>query len=243
MATRLSTTPEAIGQDVYENSSVQTMPLGAYTETTDGRGFRYVKVGASDLVPGKVYQSPAEDTTNMTLSGGHTPAVAAIGSTTVTLSNAITLAANKLAGGYLSVNVTPGQGQLYKIKSNTAVSAAAGCVITLEDPIRVALTASSRVIFLPSPFDGVVIDPGTATGNAVGVAVCVISAGNYGWLQVKGPCSVLFTGSGVAGKSVGLLTGGTSGSLAPAIAGTQILGWNMGTSITTEYALIYLTMV
>jgi hypothetical protein len=242
MATHLTGTAQSFGQDIYTDSPVQTMPLGSYAETDDGRGFRYVKAGASALVPGKAYQAAAEDTTNMTLSGGHSVGITAVGATQITLTNSITLAANVLAGGYLSVNVTPGQGQLYKIKSNTAVTASAGMVITLEDPLRVALTASSKVIFLPCPFCGVVVDPGTATGVCVGVAHTVISAGQYGWIQTKGPVSALFTGSGVTGKAVGLLTGGTSGSLAPAIAATPIVGYNMGTSITGEYALIYLTL-
>jgi len=233
---------QAVGQDLYTSSANQSLPLGTKVETSDGRAFRYVKVGAAATVPGKVYQSPAEDTTNETLSGGHSVGITALGATQITLTNSITLAANVLQGGYLSVNVTPGPGQLYKIKSNTAVSGAAGMVITLEDPIRVALTASSKVIFLPSPYAGIVVDPGTATGNAVGVAVSVINIGEYGWIQTYGPVSALFTGTGVAGKSVGLLTGGTSGSLAPAIAGTQIIGHNMGTSITGEYALINLIL-
>jgi hypothetical protein len=230
------------GQDLYTDSTIQMHAVGQRAETTDGRAFRYVKVGAVSTVPGKVYQSPAEDTTNETLSGGHSVTATAIGATTITLTNSITLAANALAGGYLSVNVAPGQGQLYKIKANTAVSAATGMVITLEDSIRVALTTSSKVIFLPSPYAGIIVDPGTATGNEVGVAVSVITNGNYGWIQVYGPTSCLFTGTGVVGKEVGVLTGGTSGSLAPAIAGTQILGWNMGTSITGEYSLIFLTI-
>jgi hypothetical protein len=232
----------SIGQDLYTDSATQLHPVGACAESADGRKFRYVKVGAVSTVPGKVYQSAAEDTTNLTLSGGHSVTAAAVGTNTVTLTNSITLAANTLAGGYLSVNVTPGQGQLYKIKSNTGVTAAAGMVITLEDNIRVALTTSSKVIFLPSPYMNIVVEPGSTTGNIVGVAISIITNGNYGWIQTYGPCSCLFTGTGVAGKAVGSLTSGTSGSLAPAIAATEILGWNMGTSITGEYSLVFLTI-
>ena len=232
----------SVGQDLYATSATQLHPLGAKVETTDGRAFRYVKVGAVDTVPGKVYQSAAQDTTNQLLSGGHSVAAQAVGDTTITLSNSITLAANILAGGYLSVNVTPGQGQLYKIKSNTAVTAAAGCVITLEDPIRVAITTSSKVIFTVSPYNGIVVAPATATGVIVGVPHTIIPASNYGWIQTYGPASVLFTGTGVAGSAVGYLVGGTSGSLAPAIAGTEILGHNVGTSITGEYSIINLVI-
>lgn len=242
MATTLSQSPLLAGQDVYVDSATQLMPLGTYMETNDGRGFRYVKVGVTATVAGKAYQSPAEDTTNLTLSGGHTIGVVhAIGATTITTTNTITLTVNQLAGGYMSVNKDTGAGQLYKIKGNAACTGAVA-VIYLEDPLRVALDATSNIIFLPSPWNGIVIDPGSATGNCVGVAQCVITGGQYGWIQTKGPASALFTGTGVAGKAVGLLTSGTSGSLAPAIAGTQIVGHNMGTSITGEYALINLTL-
>jgi hypothetical protein len=59
---------------------------------------------------------------------------------------------------------------------------------------------------------------------------------------VRGTCSVLFTGTGAAGKAVGSLSGGTSGSCAPAIAATNILGYHIATGITAEYALIHLTI-
>src|ERR1035437_7669280 len=119
----------SIGQDLYTDSATQMHPLGVRAESSDGRGFCYVKCGTVATVPGKVYQGFTQDTTNQLLSGGHSVAAQAIGDTTITLSNSITLAANLLAGGYLSVNVTPGQGQLYKIKSNTAVTGAVGMVI------------------------------------------------------------------------------------------------------------------
>ena len=242
MASTLAGPVMITAQDLYTDSSIQYQTLGQRAETTDGRAFRYVKVGVTATVPGKVYQSAAEDTTNQTLSGGHSVGITALGSTTITLTNSITLAANLIAGGYVSVNVTPGAGQLYKVKSNTAVSAATGMVITLEDPLRVALTASSKVIFLKSPYDSIVVAPTTATGVIVGVAPSIITGAQFGWVQTYGPTSCLFTGTGVPGGAVGYLVGGTSGSLAPAIAGTEILGHNMGTSITGEYSLINLVI-
>lgn len=240
MQSSLSGQVQLFGQDIYTDSSVQQMPLGAYGETPDGRGFRYCKVGATSLVPGKVYQSAALDATNQTPSGGLGVSAAAIGDTEITISTSITLAANLLAGGYLSVAVTPGLGQLYRIKSNTAVSGATGCVITLEDPLRVALTTGSKVIVCKHPYDSVVVEPGTPTGVIVGVAPGIVTNAQFGWMQTFGPASVLFTGTGVAGKVVGSLTGGTSGSSAPAIAATNILGEHMATGISGEYALIFL---
>lgn len=242
-ATTLTGFPQLVGADVLENSTVQNMPIGAYMETSDGRGFRYFKNGAVATVAGKVYQSSALDATNYQPSGGLGVAAQAIGDISVTVSTSTTVAVNALAGGYLSVDVTPGQGYLYKIKSNTATAAAAGLVIVLEDPLRIALTTASKVIVTPHPYNGCVIEPGTPTGVIVGVAPGIVAASNYGWMQTKGAASVLFTGTGVAGKAVGSLSGGTSGSAAPAIAATNILGYHIATGITGEYALIFLNIL
>lgn len=243
MTTKLAGSPQISGADLTENSLTQNMSVGAYMETTDGRGFRYFKNGAVATVAGKVYQSSALDATNLQPSGGlGVSAAAAIGDTSITSSTSTTIAANLLAGGYASINVTPGQGYLYKIASNTATSAATGLVVTLEDPLRVALTTSSKFIVTPHPYSGAVIEPGTPTGVILGVAPGIVTAAYYGWMQTKGAASVLFTGTGVAGKAVGSLSGGTSGSAAPAIAATNILGYHIATGITGEYALVHLTI-
>lgn len=242
MATSLTTYPQISGQDVYSDSSVQNCNLGVYAETNDGRGFRYAKVGAVATVPGKVYQGPAQDTTNYSPSGGLAVAAAAVGATQVTLTGSLTIALNALAGGTLTVVITPGLGQMYKIASNTAVAAAANCVITLEDPIRVALTTSSKVGLRQNLYDGIVVTPATMTNSNVGVAVSIITAAQYGWIQTHGITSCLQTGTGTCGTALGVLQGGTIGSLAPAIAGTPILGWAAGTNITGEYGTVFLVM-
>lgn len=243
MVTSLSGYPTVASQAILAESSTALQTVGGYMETADGRGFRYAKIGAVATVPGKVYQGVALDATNMQPSGGLTPSAnVAIGGTEITISDSITLTANQLAGGYMSVVVTPGQGYTYRVKGNTAVSAAASCVVTLEDPLVIAITTASNVIFAKHPYDGIVIEPGTPTAKIAGVPLAIITAAYYGWVQVRGVCSVLFTGTGVAGKVVGSLTGGTSGSMAPAIAATNIGGEHMATGITTEYSLVYLTI-
>lgn len=242
MATKLTSPVQLFAVDLLTNSATKTMDFGAYGETSDGRGFRYCGVGAVSTVAGKVYQGVALDATNLQPSGGITvAAAAAIGATTVTISGVTVSAAlaTALAGGYLSVDVTPGQGYLYKIAS---VGGTSNLTITLDDPLVVALTTSSKVILVQHPYSAVVIEPGTPTSVIAGVAPSIITNGNYGWMQTYGPASVLFTGTGAAGKAVGSLTGGTSGSSAPAIAATNILGYHMATGITGEYAFVYLTI-
>ncbi len=234
--------PQVVPQGIWEENSAAQMHVGAYCETADGRGFRYCKNGAVATVAGKVYQSSALDATNLQPSGGLGVAAQSIGDLQVTISTSITLTANQLDGGYMSVNVTPGQGYLYRIATNTVVSSAASAVITLRDPLQVALTTGSKVIVTPHPYSGIVIDPGTPTGVIVGVAHRVLTIAYFGWIQTHGVASVLFTGTGVAGKTVGTLSSGTSGSIAPAIAATNIGGYHVATGITTEYSLIYLTI-
>lgn len=243
MATKLTGFPFLSGQDLATNSSTQTMPLGAYMETPDGRGYRYAKNGSVATVAGKVYQASALDATNLQPSGGLTPAAnVAIGGTSVTINDSITLTENQLAGGYMSVVVTPGQGYTYRVAGNTAVTGATGAVVYLEDPLEVAITTASNIIFVKHPYDGTVIEPGTPTGMIVGVPNRIYTAAYYYWIQTHGACAVLFTGTGVASKAVGSLTGGTSGSMAPAIAATNIGGYQMCTGITGEYSMIYLNI-
>lgn len=229
------------GQDIFTSSSTQTTDLGALATTGDSRYFRYGLLGAVTAVPGKIYQGPAEDATNQSPAGGLAVAAAAIGATQVTLTGSLTLAANLLAGGYMSVVITPGQGYNYKVAANTAVSSAASCVVTLEDPIQVALTTASKVVFHLNPYNGVVVAPATLTAAPIGVPVYAVTNAQYGWLQTHGPASCLVTGTlATAGLAVGVLVGGTIGSLAPCIAGTPVLGYTMGISATTEYDAVFL---
>lgn len=230
-------------QDVFTTSSTQGTDLGSLASTGDGRMFRYFLNGATTVLPGKVYQGPAQDTTNQSPSGGLAVAAAAAGTFTVTLTGTLTLAVNQLAGGFMSVAITPGQGYTYKVKSNTAVSAAANCVVTLEDPIIVALTTASKVVFQLNPYSGCVVAPATLTSAPAGVGIYGVTNAQYGWLQTHGPVSALLTGTfASAGLAVGVLVGGTIGSLAPTIAGTNVLGYTMGISTTGEYDLVFLTI-
>lgn len=228
-------------QELFTSSSTQGTDIGALATSGDGRYFRYFLNGGVTAVPGKVYQGPAEDATNQSPAGGLAVAAAAIGATQVTLTGSLTLAANLLAGGFMSVVITPGQGYNYKVASNTAVTSAASCVVTLEDPIQVALTTSSKVVFHRNPYSGCVVAPATLTAAPVGVPVYAVTNAQYGWMQTHGPASCLVTGTlATAGLAVGVLVGGTIGSLAPCIAGTPVLGYTMGISATTEYDAIFL---
>lgn len=227
-------------QELFTSSATQGTDVGAFVTTGDGRYFRYFLNGAVTAVVGKVFQGPAEDAVNQSPAGGLSVAAAAVGATTVTTTSAVTLAANLIAGGFLSVAIAPGQGQNLKIKSHPAVTAAA-VTFTLEDALQVALTTASKVVVHKNVYDQCVIAPATLTAAVAGVSIFAVVNAQYGWLQTHGPASCLLTGAfASAGLAVGVLVGGTIGSLAPAVAGTNVLGYTMGIGATTEHDAVFL---
>lgn len=229
-------------QDLFTSSSTQGTDLGAFGTTGDGRGFRYFLQGSVAAIVGQVAQGPDQDTTNQNPSGGLAVAAAAIGATTVTLTGTLTLAANLLSGAYMSVAASTGAGYTYKVKGNTVVASAANCVVTLEDPILVALTTSSKVVFMKNLYNGLQIAKTTLTNAVAGVSVYPVAAAQYGWVQTHGQVGCLQTGTGTCGTALGVLQGGTQGSLAPAIAGTPIVAFANGTNVTTEYDLVFMVL-
>lgn len=162
--------------------------LGTMGLTADGRIFRYVKAGAT-LVAGELQQSPAEVTGNQSV----IVAAAAIGATTVTTTDTVTVTANQLAEGWVlsTKEASTGEGYAYRIKSHPA---AAGAVLTLElhEPLIVAFTATTQVDLVQNPYNLIIQDPtDTPSSSIVGVATAVMTTGQYGWIQSGGPGTVL----------------------------------------------------
>lgn len=207
----LGTNATAASQTVFDSQTTQQHELGAEFVDKWGRHYRYAKVGASTLVAGNALQGPAEVTTHQTM----TPTAADIGAMTVSatlgITNAVT--ANQYAGGFLTIDTTPGNGYNYVIKSHPAAAASAACVFTLDEPLKVALTSSSRVSLTRNPYDGVIQAPATTlTGTPVGVAVFPGLTGEFVWIQTKGVAPVLISGTPAVGASVGL-PAGTAGAV------------------------------
>jgi len=228
-------------QELYTTSSTQGTDVGALATTGDGRYFRYALAGGTTLVAGKLQQSKAQDTTNLNPVGGLAVAAAAINTTTVTLTGTLTLAANLLSGAIMTVAVTPGQGYSYKVKSNTAVSAAANCSVTLEDQLQVALTTSSKVVFTLNPYSNIIVNPTTATGAPVGVAVYPITNAQYGWVQTHGVVGCLID----VGTTVGLglaPSAAVAGAVKTAANTLCTVGYAINTATDTEYDNIFLTI-
>lgn len=229
----------------------QTHPLGSRLVFPDGRIFRYAKAGAVALDVAKVCQESVVVTGHDT---GLVVAAAAIGATTVTVTNATTaITKDMYKGGYLFVNsaANPGAGQVCKIESHPAESTGSGTVvITLaqEDALRVALTAASTVGLRKNQFDSVLVAPTAVTGIPVGVSPHAVIASYYFWAQTRGTCAVLTNGTVIRGLTVtpSATTPGAvdvyplnsvdGGGQAPVIGIVQTVG------ATTDYSLVFLTI-
>lgn len=232
----LSQNPSSFGQDLFSTSTVQEQDLGALATDQSGRQYRYVKAGAVALIPGTLLQASAEVTANQNLA----VAAAAIGDLAVVTTTTVTVTANQYAGGWVVVTVTPGQGYQYRIASHPAATAAA-VTLTLEDPIQVALTTSSRVDLVANVYAGVVINPTTATSTPVAAAVYPIAISGYGWAQVGGVATILADGTVTVGTTV-VASNGTAGAV-EAFTGVQaVVGLAVSGIATTEYGPIFLTI-
>lgn len=230
---------QAAPNDVHSSSSTQELNLGARAMLQDGREFVYVKAGASALVAGKLQQAPAIVANHQNIA---VAAAAAIGDKSVTVTLGATAAtADQYAGGFLVVNDADGEGYVYKIEGNPAADSAGSLVVSLADELIEALTTSSEVCLIPNLYNGVIINPTTATNAPVGIAVSDIAANEYGWLQVKGPAPCLSQGAITVGLGIAP-SGSVAGAVAVVAATTNQIGSALQAGVDTEYRTVFVTL-
>jgi hypothetical protein len=185
---KLEGVPSIITIDPFtqEESAAEDLGLGVYL--ADRRAFRYAKVGASDVSKGKLQTAPAPKTNHHNVA---VAAAAAIGAKQVTVTLGATSAvANEYSEGYLCINDNTGEGQTYKIAGHPAANSSASLVVTLADPLTVALTTTSEACLVHNGFNGV-IEGTSVTIRPAGVPLISLTAAYFGWVQSKGVASVL----------------------------------------------------
>lgn len=191
-------------QPIFSSSSTALHALGEKKEGPDGRVFRYVLAGASALVVGNALQSPVQDVDHDAIAVRATSA----GATALLITTGASggaLDVNEYEGGYAVIDTTPGLGYAYKIKDHLAIAASTDGTLNLfpEDAVQVALTTSSKVTLVSSPYRKVIQSPvTTATGMCVGGAVYPITAAEYGWAQCWGIGAALIDGTPANGQPV-----------------------------------------
>lgn len=242
MSTQIGPSVQVAAQDLYTYSTTQQHVLGEKAYSPDGRTFRYVKVGATALVPGNVIQSPAVVPNHVNL----TPtAAASVGDTTITVTLGATAAtANQYAGGYIVVEKgTTGAGQSLLIKNHPAANSAATLLLTLSDPFQVATSGTVTMSLVLNNYNGVIQTPVTTlTGTPVGVAVGAIPAANFGWICSRGITGVLADGAITVG-TVGVAVPSAAAGAAKVMAATLFqVGMPCKTSIDTQITPMYVSL-
>ena len=229
--------PVVYGINPYETETAPSHALGTVGVVPDGRTYRYARVDASTaLVTGNLLQSKAENTSDQ----GLAVAAAAINAFSIVTTSTVTVDANEYADGYAIVTITPGLGQVFKIKSHPAASAAA-LTITLAEPIRVALTTDSRIDLVANPYNRVIQHPATATSCPIGVAVVAAAVDTYTWIQTHGIASVLSTGITAVGQSVVANT--AAGAVIDEASTTRpVIGYAAAGIASGENGAIFLTI-
>lgn len=223
------------GINTNTDNSISTL-VGSKFKSADGREFALVQVGASNIASGLLVQSPASVGANHTdLATVGSPAIGAT-QVTVTLGGTL-VTANQYAGGYAVVSAGTGIGQTLQIASHPAQSSTTGnVIITLADPLSVALVGGTSTVSLVLPqygapngtnvqTDGVIVCPTTLTGRVIGATLYPLVAStttipSYGFIQTSGAVAVL----NGAGTAIGLdvMPGGSvAGSVVTYVAATK----------------------
>jgi len=234
----------------YAESATKQFPLG--TKLIAGeRIWRYCKNGAGVLAIAAPIQSAiaVNAVTDDDMAIG---VLADIGDTVVSITsqaamNLYPLATNEdgLADGYLIVNDGAGQGQCYKIKSSEAFLGTNQTLVTLYDPLTIALAvATSQVGIIQSPYANVIVTASPVTGMCVGVPQLAVStAYYYFWSQTGGPAAVLANAAIAKGTKV--VVGTAAGAADPEASVTQeiVIGYPLTPGITEEeYFIAFLTL-
>lgn len=219
--------------DVLQNqlSNLSGSTLGAEITADDGAVFRYAKVGGSDIAAGVVVQSPALVADHLTrtlatsfASGSYTVSVP-LGATAATL--------GQYVGGKMVVVDGTGAGSQYGIVNSPATLASGTMQITLEQPLTAALDNTSVVSLIPNLYNGVIINPTSPTGTAVGVTVGDATADSYVFIQVAGPCPVLADGSISAGAAISP-SNATAGAVEAGVLAQGIIGRAIEAGVSTK---------
>jgi hypothetical protein len=194
------------GGNSSNDASLATL-VGSLWMTADGRELALVQVGVAAIASGLLVQSPASIGANHT--GLAVVGTAAIGATQITVTlGGTAVSANQYAGGFAVISAGTGIGQTLRILSHPAQSSTSGnVVLTLEDPLSVAITSSDSKVSLTLPqygtkngaaftTHGVIVCPTTLTGRVIGATFYPLPAStatvlSYGFIVKSGAVAVL----------------------------------------------------
>jgi hypothetical protein len=242
---------------ILTDDDTQRYAIGTLYETWDGKKFRYSKIGAANIAAGLMMQSAPDTAKHIAIAQtGHAHAA---GVTTVTclvttggIAATETFAQlNAIAGGSVSwyTDGTPSS----LVQTNEVISSVmlSETVIQLElaTPLRRAVVVTEHVVITPNRyFKALVAIQTTLTGRAVGVPNVPLTAGNFGWLQTKGPCTMQIdsgdtvTIGALAGVAATNAIAGTAGAATATLFAFPIYGRVMQVGAADKYGVIDLML-
>lgn len=214
--------------------------VGTPGQTPDGRIFRLAKAGATALDPGKLTVAATQASAQENIA----VAVAApIGATQVTVTlGAEAVAANAYAQGQLAITDGTGEGISYLISGHPAAGSAGTLVVTLVEPLKVALATTTEVCLVKNTYSDIVISATDQADAVAGVPNVAIPAANWGWVQTKGDCAVWADETVTAGKAITIGTGAAGQVEQLDAAGEPEIGVAKQALVDTEYRLATLSI-
>ena len=227
-------------QELFLSSPNQEARLGTIAETSDGRRFRYVQNGATEMIVGNLQQAAVEITDHQNL----VPAAAAVGDTTIDVKLSSTGSGpNEYAEGWLVVTTNAGEGHQYAISGHALVASGGTITLQLADAIEVALTVDSKVDLSRNSFKATVINPTTATSTPIGVALHNIGASEFGYLQTTGPVAIRAKGALVVGSGC-IASTGVAGGMSTQIGAVlqPALAYALTGIADSEYGMAWLSI-
>jgi len=231
-------------QSIFEVTTSPREKVGTRGALPDGRVFYYASSKDAAAIPKG--QLAMAEVIPAAQANDNPSAAAAVGaeSVSITLSSSQTHAADDFAQGYLIVNDAAGEGETYSVKGSTAVAAGTAITVTLNDPIRVALTTSSEVTLMKNPWQHIDLAAAGHVHMAAGVPAVDIPIGStdtqYAWVQTWGVCA----GWDDAATAIGavLQSGTTAGQFEVGDGAAQPVGVQLYTGVASEYYPKFLTI-
>jgi len=234
-------------QDLYTEETNPVHKLGQVAQDEYGNTFRYAQAGGTALVTGHLLQEAAEDTNYTSMVN---QATSAIGATTISVTlGGTAVTASQFDQGILTIEQSTGLGQTFRILSHTVQTSTTGtCVFTIDRPLKIAtVVTNTQVTVRKNPYDGVIDNPTTQTGNVVGVALYAMTASAHGWIQTGGDTGVLFdTGTNTSDGVLGIgPSAAVAGSVKPQGGGegATIIGFaRIVASTDSTFGIAHLTI-
>ena len=233
-------------QGIYQQSATRKEEIGTLRVLRDGRKFRYARAGAGALGAGKLNVAAASATQviDENCASDH-----AIGDMIIeeTITAGVIYLEDYYAGGFFQVADATGEGHQYEINSSSGGSASGTSIIlTLENPIRVALVTTTTQFSLAINPQMAVIQTDVEENFAAGIAPIPVDIGYYFWNQTGGVALAL--GSDTCAVGTALVIGATAGAVKAVPTPLDVdmvfpLGVAFGIAMVTgEYTQIFMTL-